>query len=91
MVGKLQTTEEIILKFLVKHLQKHDGEPTYEIIIQWMQLLYANAATLPTTLEGRRHGHIGMIMQPTLYATLSTDSIINQRIWDLYQFLDVLK
>ena len=72
MVGKSQSVEEIISKFTVKHLPKIDGEPTYESINQWMQLLYANAATLPTTLGGGRHGHIGMIMQPALYATLST-------------------
>ena len=72
MVGKSQSVEEIISKFTVKHLPKIDGEPTYESINQWMQLLYANAATLPTTLGGGRYGHIVMIMQPALYATLST-------------------
>ena len=71
-VGKLQTIEEIISKFTVKHLPKIDGEPTYESINQWMQLLYANTATLPTTLGGGRHGHIGMIMLPASYATLPT-------------------
>ena len=37
-----------------------------------MQLLYVNAATLPTLLGGGRHGHTGMIMQPTLYAISSS-------------------
>ena len=72
MVGKLQTVEEIISKFTVKHPPNHDGEPTYKIINKWMQLVYANAATLPTTLGGGRHGHLGMIIQPTLYATVSS-------------------
>ena len=51
--GKSQFVEEIISKFTVKYLPKIDGEPTYESINQWMQLLYANATTLPTTLGGR--------------------------------------
>ena len=72
MVEKSQLVEEIISKFTVKNLPKIDCEPTYESINQWMQLLYANAATLSTTLGGGRHGHIGMIMQPALYATLLT-------------------
>ena len=72
MVGKSQTVEENNSKFTAKHLPKHDGEPMCEIINKLMQLLYANAATLPTTLGGGRHGHIGIIMQPTLYTTLST-------------------
>ena len=52
MVGKFQLVEEIISKFMVKHLPKNDGEPAYEIINQWMQSLYANAATLHTTSGG---------------------------------------
>ena len=34
-----------------------------------MQALYAIAATVHKTLGGGRHGHIGMIMKPALYAT----------------------
>ena len=36
-----------------------------------MQLLYGNAASLPTTLGGGQHGHIGIIMTPQLYTTLA--------------------
>ena len=34
-------------------------------------MLYANAAMLPTTTGGGTHGHIGLIMKPALYNTLS--------------------
>ena len=33
-------------------------------------VLYGNAASLPTTLGGGQHGHIGIIMTPQLYTTL---------------------
>ena len=35
-----------------------------------MQLLYGNAASLPTTLGGGQHGHIGIIINLQLYTTL---------------------
>lgn len=37
-----------------------------------VQLLYGNAASLPTTLGGGHHGHIGLIMAPLLYAIIIT-------------------
>ena len=33
--------------------------------------LFANAAVIPTTLGGGQHGHLGLIIQPALYETLS--------------------
>jgi len=49
-----------------------DGESTYDSINSLMQMLYANAATLTSTMGGGKHGHIGLIMKPALYRTLST-------------------
>ena len=51
-------------------MPKIDGEPDYGNINTMMQLLYGNAALLPETLGGRKHGHIGIIMTPQLYTTL---------------------
>eukprot|EP00957_Ditylum_brightwellii_P180111 13720194-Ditylum_brightwellii.AAC.1 len=36
-----------------------------------MQQLYENAATISLSLGGGAHGHIGLVMEPTLYASLS--------------------
>eukprot|EP00957_Ditylum_brightwellii_P170755 12997125-Ditylum_brightwellii.AAC.1 len=36
-----------------------------------MQQLYENAATIPSSLSGGAHGHIGLAMEPTLYSSLS--------------------
>ena len=55
----------------MKTMPKIDGEPDYGNINMMMQLLYGNAASLPTTLGGGQHGHIGIIMTPQLYTTLA--------------------
>eukprot|EP00957_Ditylum_brightwellii_P008112 615223-Ditylum_brightwellii.AAC.1 len=36
-----------------------------------MQQLYENAATIPSSLSGYVHGHIGLVMEPTLYSSFS--------------------
>ena len=52
-------------------MPKIDGELDYGNINTMMQLLYGNAASLPKTLGGGQHGHIGIIMTPQLYTTLA--------------------
>ena len=52
-------------------MPKINGEPNYSNINTRMQLLYGNAASLPTTLGGGQHGHLGIIMTPKLYTTLA--------------------
>ena len=47
------------------------GEPTYQSINGLLKKLYANDASIPSTLGGGKHGHVGLLMTPTLYATLS--------------------
>ena len=42
-----------------------------------MQLLYANAETMKIPQVGGHHGHIDLIVKPTLYTTLSTKAWIN--------------
>ena len=71
MAIKAQSVDGIVSKFPMKKLPHIDGEPTYESINEIMQMLYANAATLTTTSGGGMHGHIGLIMKPALYRTLS--------------------
>eukprot|EP00957_Ditylum_brightwellii_P100556 7664774-Ditylum_brightwellii.AAC.1 len=36
-----------------------------------MQKLYKNVATIPSSLGGGAHGLIGLVMEPTLYSSLS--------------------
>eukprot|EP00957_Ditylum_brightwellii_P158866 12092021-Ditylum_brightwellii.AAC.1 len=37
-----------------------------------MQQLYKNAATISSSLGGGTHGHIRLVMEPTLYSSLSS-------------------
>eukprot|EP00957_Ditylum_brightwellii_P065512 4969442-Ditylum_brightwellii.AAC.1 len=65
------STEEVLAKFPHKQLLQCDGEPNYEVIYEMMIAMYANAGVIPTILGGGAHGHIGLIMDVTQYATLS--------------------
>lgn len=65
------TIEQIAAKFPKKELPKIEGEPTYAVINEMIQYLYGNAATVPTSLGGGTHGHIGLVMKPATYTTLS--------------------
>ena len=65
------SVDDVTAIFLMKTMPKIDGEPDYGNINTMMQLLYGNAASLPTTLGGGQHGHIGIIMTPQLYTTLA--------------------
>ena len=62
MAVKLQLIDDIVEKFWIKTLPHIDREPLYESINKIMQLLYVNAATLPTKADRGTHGHIGLIM-----------------------------
>ena len=68
---KPTSIDDIIAKFSTKILHPIPGEPDYDCISQINQLIYGNAATLPTTLGGVAHVHIALIMKATLYVTLS--------------------
>jgi hypothetical protein len=65
------TVDAIVAKFPIKGIPTITGEPDYDAINQMVHTLYGNAASLATTLGGGAHGHIGNIMTPPLYATLT--------------------
>eukprot|EP00957_Ditylum_brightwellii_P134228 10233304-Ditylum_brightwellii.AAC.1 len=52
-------------------LQQVEGEPDYAAINAIIQQLYKNTATIPSSLGGGAHGYIGLVMEPTLYSSLS--------------------
>ena len=70
------TIDDIAGKFPIKTIPSIDGEPTYATIHTLLQLLYTNAASVPSSLGGVNHGHLGLIMNPTRYATLSDTSYV---------------
>eukprot|EP00957_Ditylum_brightwellii_P066068 5011389-Ditylum_brightwellii.AAC.1 len=62
--------DEIKAKFPHPTLQWVEGELDYAAINTIMQQLYENAVAIPSSLGGGLHGHIGLVMEPTLYSSL---------------------
>jgi len=71
------SADDIVAKFPVKTLPIIQGAPDYETISSMMQALYGNAASLSTTSGGGAHGHIGLIMTPALYLTLTATPFVS--------------
>ena len=71
------SADDIVAKFPVKTLPIIQGAPDYETISSMMQALYGNAASLSTTSGGGTHGHIGLIMTPALYLTLTITPFVS--------------
>jgi hypothetical protein len=66
------TVDEITKAFTFPTLPKHSGIPTYETIAATHAKLKINAASIPTSLGGGKHGHLGLILPPTTYLTVAT-------------------
>ena len=47
------------------------GRPTYLSLVNLRKQLTANAATIQSSLGGGQHGHAGLVLPPTIYATMS--------------------
>ena len=73
---KPTSIDNIVAKFPTKILPPIPGETDYDCISQLNQLMYSNAATLPTTLGGGAHGHVGLIVKATIYVTLAATAYV---------------
>jgi hypothetical protein len=71
------SVDDIITKLPSKTIPSIQGEPDYASINNMVQSLYSNAATLAMPLGSGQHRHIGLIMTPVLYVTLSNTSYNN--------------
>eukprot|EP00957_Ditylum_brightwellii_P178510 13598145-Ditylum_brightwellii.AAC.1 len=58
-------------RFPNKTITRMDGKPNYDSINVLYMQLYGNAVAILTGLGGGQHGHIGLVMDPALYTTLS--------------------
>ena len=56
------------------NLTKIEGNPTYENIQQLYKEVKANAASVPSTLGGGNHGHLGLVQDNTTYARISPNA-----------------
>ena len=57
--------------FEYKALTKIHGKPTFESISTIHDQLKSNAASVPTTLGGGAHGHLGLVVDPQQYSLIS--------------------
>ena len=53
MMSNSKTMDELVAKFVIKNLSTTSGDQEYESFNEMIQSLYANAATLATTMDGR--------------------------------------
>ena len=61
----------IVTKFVVKILPSIIGDLYYKSINNIVKIICGKATTLSNALFGGGHFHIGIILNPTLYSTLS--------------------
>eukprot|EP00957_Ditylum_brightwellii_P017533 1320746-Ditylum_brightwellii.AAC.1 len=44
-------------------LPRNIGQPTYENLYEMHKLLMENASTIPSTIGGGNHGHLGLVIE----------------------------
>ena len=71
-ISKSKPIDEVVAKFVIKTQSVISGEPDYDSLKKNIQAIYGHAATLPTNLAGRKHGHVGLIMKENMYSTWVT-------------------
>lgn len=65
------TSAEDIYQTFIAHADKISGEPAYNDIRQLRATIYQNAASVDSPAGGGNHGHLGMVMDATTYASLA--------------------
>ena len=59
-------------KIPIKNISRIIGEPTYKAINELREVMYTNAAAIPTMLRGGHNGHIGLLVDASVYANVAT-------------------
>lgn len=71
MSSQTATVDDITKSFTFPTIPKHSGVPTYESIAAIHAKLKINAASIPTSLGGGQHGHLGLVLSPATYLTVA--------------------
>ena len=74
MIPNPKTIDEVVAKFVFNNLPTISGDPDNESLNETIRQLYANTTTLPTTVDGGKHGHVGLIMKDAMYAKLEMET-----------------
>ena len=67
----VQSVEDIRNSFPQTTLRKIAGEPSYTDIHEIHTIIKSNAASIPTTLGGGDHGHLGLVLGAATYLTVA--------------------
>ena len=73
----IPSVDEIRSGFPQPSVPAIDGEPTYESIKTVHDILKSNAASVPTTLGGGAHGHLGLVLNPTVYLVVTGANFVS--------------
>ena len=75
MTSNIQSVDDIRAGFPQPTVPQLDGELTYTNIKQLHDILKSNAASIPTTLGGGNHGHLGLVLEPNLCLTIAGEAL----------------
>ena len=67
----IPSVEDTRTSFPQPSVPRIDGEPTYTTIKAIHDILKSNASSIPTSLGGGAHGHLGLILLPALYVIIT--------------------
>ena len=62
--------------FEKSHLPVHAGEPTFNVIRTWHNILKANSSKVHTSLFGGNHGYLALLLSDLAYALISPAPIL---------------
>ena len=65
------SVEYIRAKFRIKTTPNIIGDPTYKSIKELRKALYANAAAISKTLGGWNNGHVGILVNTSVYTNVA--------------------
>ena len=57
--------------FYYRTMERIHGEPTYNLLKNLKDRIKANAASITSRLGGGAHGHLGLVLDPPIYANVS--------------------
>ena len=62
-----ESVDSVIEGFPCSTVEKHVGEPNYQVTKEIERKLIKNASSYPSELGGGNHGYLGLILQPQNY------------------------
>ena len=63
--------EGVRAKLIIETIPNTFGDPTYKAMNELREALYANAASVPTTIRGGANRLVGILMDTTVYMNVA--------------------